>query len=139
MDWQPYLLPQGYAHSLHARVSQFVDLDWCNSSEHLQQIMNNPVAPKPLKGQSILCIHRDFLPDGRGQAAAVPRIILAMGAARLEAVSDAKYSSMDLPQYDYLIVKEGEGMALRKDAACADVAWVKGCLIAGRLLPVQVA
>ena len=65
MDWQPFLLPQGYSALFRARVSQFVDLDWCNSPEHLQDIMANQVARKPFADKSILCIGPDFMPEQR--------------------------------------------------------------------------
>jgi len=136
LNWQPYLLPQGYALALNARVSQFVDLDWCNSPEHLLQIMSNTVAPKPLKDKSILCIDADYLPEKKNLAAPIPRIILAMGANRLEVVSAEKYASHQLTKYDYVVVKEGEELAPRKGAVCVDFAWIKGCLIAGRLLEI---
>jgi hypothetical protein len=62
-DWQPYLLPQGTSQTLDARVSQFVDLDWCNSTDHLTDIMKNKVASKLFDGSSILCLGADFVPD----------------------------------------------------------------------------
>lgn len=45
-----------------ARVSQLVDLDWGNSTEHLGEIMKNPVASKLFEQKSVLCIGADFVP-----------------------------------------------------------------------------
>lgn len=65
----------------------------------------------------------------------VPRIVLAMGAARVEAVPDTKYaSSADLSSFDFVIVKE-QSDATRTRTHCMNLQWVKDCLIAGRLLP----
>jgi hypothetical protein len=113
-----------------------VDLDWCNSSEHLANIMSNEVATKLFRDKSILCVHKEFLPDKKGLAPAVPRIILAMGASRVEVASEERYSSGQLDEYDYLVVKEGEERIQGEGITCVDVDWVKKCLIAGRLLDI---
>lgn len=61
-DWQKYLLPAGLCESLDARVSQLVDLDWGNSSEHLREITGNKVPSKVFAGMRILCISPDYVP-----------------------------------------------------------------------------
>jgi hypothetical protein len=100
--------------------------------------MSNAVASKPLKEKSILCIQTEFLPEKKA-ASPVSRIMLAMGASRLEVVSEERYASQKLSEYDYLVVKEDEELMQREDVVCVDFAWIKGCLIAGRLidLPTQ--
>lgn len=50
-----------------ARVSQLVDLDWGNSTEHLSEIMSNPVASKLFEEKSVLCIGVDFVPLPKGK------------------------------------------------------------------------
>ena len=65
----------------------------------------------------------------------VPLIILAMGADRVESVSDPKYASeLDLTKYDYVVVKDAPPQPLAADVSFVDVTWIKECLIAGRLL-----
>jgi hypothetical protein len=96
--------------------------------------MNNAVASKPLKGKSILCVQTEFLPESKAEASPVSRIMLAMGASHLEVVSQEKHASQKLSKYDYLVVKEGEELMQREDVVCVDFAWIKGCLIAGRLI-----
>ena len=66
-DWQPFLLPAGMCDKFEARVSQLVDLDWGNSTEHLSEIMTNPVAPKLFDEKSVLCIGADFVPLPKGK------------------------------------------------------------------------
>ena len=66
-DWQPYLLPAGFCESLHARVSQMVDLDWGNSTEQLSDIMFNQVASKLFSHNSVLCLGADFVPLLKGK------------------------------------------------------------------------
>ena len=39
-----------------------VDLDWGNSTEHLSDIMSNPVASKLFAGESVLCLGPEFVP-----------------------------------------------------------------------------
>ena len=65
----------------------------------------------------------------------VPRIVLAMGADRVEAVADAKHASSVLNQYDYVVVKEVIPQPRVRGATYVDVTWIKECLIAGRLFP----
>ncbi|EGN93269.1 hypothetical protein SERLA73DRAFT_189814 [Serpula lacrymans var. lacrymans S7.3] len=149
-EWQSYLLPAGFSEVLHARVSQLIDMDWGNSPEHLSEIMYNPVASKLFSLKSVVCVGADFVPLPRAKkvnsdaerakeaSRTVPYIILAMGADRVEAVSDIKYASKsDLASFDYVVVKDnGEaGVSLRQDGVkLVHLSWVKDCLIAGRLL-----
>ena len=66
----------------------------------------------------------------------VPRIILAMGAARVEAVTDLKATSDSLSTFDYVVIKESyDSVSALQDVVCVHLPWVKDCLIAGRLLP----
>jgi len=149
-DWQPYLLPAGFCEPLDARVSQMVDLDWGNCTEHLGDIMSNRVASKLFRGNSILCLGADLVPLPKGKrttsdtekakeaSRTVPRIILAMGAERVEAVSEIRFASdQSFKGFDYVVVKDkGEVVPdLPNDAlTLVHLPWVKDCLIAGRLL-----
>ena len=64
----------------------------------------------------------------------VPRIVLSMGAATVESVGDPKHASKDLEDYDYIVFREERDKArLPHLVHCVDVAWVKDCLISGRL------
>jgi hypothetical protein len=69
----------------------------------------------------------------------VPRIILAMGAARVEAVPDTKLSSdQSLKAFHYIVIKDPDEdlpSLPNTDVNLVHVPWVKECLIAGRLLP----
>ncbi|KDQ60986.1 hypothetical protein JAAARDRAFT_125032 [Jaapia argillacea MUCL 33604] len=151
-DWQPYLLPAGFSEPLNARVSQMVDLDWGNSFEHVREIMANPVAAKLLSDLSVLCLSPDFVPlattktskrsssdadKAKEASRTIPLIVLAMGASRVEAVTEAKFASQDLSSYDYVVVKElGDINKIGNDGVtCVHLSWVKDCLMVGRLLP----
>lgn len=67
----------------------------------------------------------------------VPWIILCMGAARVEAVTDARQvSPAHMQTFDYIIVKERNllGSAkLGEEVIVGDVNWVKECLVSSRL------
>ena len=65
----------------------------------------------------------------------VPAIILAMGAARVEAVPDMKFASKTA--FDYIIVKDLSDCPKKAKGSIPYVPfpWVKDCLIAGRILP----
>ncbi|TFY81561.1 hypothetical protein EWM64_g2453 [Hericium alpestre] len=152
--WQTYLLPAGLSEHLNARVSQIVDLDWGTCKEHLSEVLTNPVATKLLTGKSVLLLGTEYFPPSTGRRRSVkqgssgpdngnmdsvPRIILAMGAARVEVVADAK-SALDtkLTSYDYVIVKDESSPVYtnaKADVTCVPMQWVKDCLISGRLLP----
>ncbi|KAH8116815.1 hypothetical protein DFH11DRAFT_1852350 [Phellopilus nigrolimitatus] len=146
-SWKHDLLPAGHSEPLGASVSQTVDLDWGCAIEHLTEIMENKVPHKILANTSVLCVGADLLPLPAKKTATaadrsleasrtVPRIIVCMGAARVEAVADVKHASKkDLTQYDYVVVKEALPSPLVQDATYVDVTWIKECLIAGRLLP----
>ena len=69
----------------------------------------------------------------------VPRIILAMGASFVEAVSCPDDATKKLHEYDYVVVKEQhEVRTVGKGAKkCVPFSWVKECLVAGRFLPAK--
>ena len=76
--------------------------------------------------------------DEKSQEAinAVARIILSMGADRVEAVTELRYAAHNLSDYDYLVIREASHYQ-DEFAECVTVhwAWVKDCLIASRFLP----
>lgn len=67
----------------------------------------------------------------------VPWIILCMGAARVEAITDTKQVSLPQMQtFDYIVVKERDvlgSLKLGDDVIVGDVNWVKECLVSSRL------
>ncbi len=67
---------------------------------------------------------------------ALPRIILAMGAETVEAVTEPAHSSKDLSEYDYIVIRE-QAHYSPEFASCTTVhwSWVKESLIASRCLP----
>lgn len=108
-----------------------------------------PVASKAVRrvgGSSlddIRCSDNTFLQNNsdnekaKESARMVPRIILAMGAARVEAVPELKHaSSSDLSAFDLVVVKEQHDASRipGKATRCVNFQWVKDCLIAARLL-----
>ncbi|KAF7799624.1 hypothetical protein EIP86_010862 [Pleurotus ostreatoroseus] len=136
LEWHQYLLPAGTSEKLSARCTQLVDLDWGSSPHHLRDIMNNPVAAKPFTGMSILCLSPQFVPSEDDIAyQMIPRIVLCMGADRVEAAADVKPN--DLSAFDLVVLKDDEGAKRRKlkGAKCVCINWVKECLITSRLLP----
>lgn len=68
--------------------------------------------------------------------ALVTRILLCMGASRVEAVAEVRNTSHSLEKYDYVIVKEEKdvGPLRSQRAKCVHFGWVKECLVAGRIL-----
>lgn len=75
--------------------------------------------------------------DEKSQEAinAVPRIILSMGADRVEAVTELRFVD-NLSDYDYVVIREASHYQ-SAFAECITVhwGWVKDCLIASRYLP----
>lgn len=67
----------------------------------------------------------------------VPWIILCMGAAKVEAVTDTKQVTLaHMQTFDYIIVKERDvlgSLQLGDNVVVGDVNWVKGCLVSSRL------
>ncbi|KAH9946119.1 uncharacterized protein BXZ73DRAFT_37633, partial [Epithele typhae] len=151
-DWQPYLLPAGFSDRLEARVSQMVDLQWGNSVHYMSDITKNRVPHKVFNGMAILCISPEFVRSkGKKQNAndikrkeaqeMVPRIILCMGAASVESVGDPKLASRKLAEYDYVVARDEPDRKKfsRSCSNCVGLAWVKDCLISGRLHSVEEA
>ncbi|KAF8077869.1 hypothetical protein FPV67DRAFT_1662656 [Lyophyllum atratum] len=148
-DWLAYMLPQGYSEALGGRASQQVDVDWGNSVHQLNDIMDNRVPCKLFEGKSILCVGSEMVPSPKGKKLtsaeektqeahnAVTRIILAMGADRVEAVSDVKYASNSVSLFDFVVIKEAHQYNSHlEEGRTVHWAWVKDCLIASRLLPI---
>ncbi|KAA1471085.1 hypothetical protein DENSPDRAFT_775740 [Dentipellis sp. KUC8613] len=151
-SWSHHLLPAGYSEPLDARVSQLVDMDWGNSNEHLTEILSNSVPTKVFTGKSVLLVGTEYFPlpaKGRRTASnadkspgsddGVPRILLCMGAERVEVVPETKSASYDLKKYDYVIVKDESSSVYKNpgNGCCVSMQWVKDCLIASRLLPLR--
>ncbi|RDB21264.1 DNA repair protein crb2 [Hypsizygus marmoreus] len=147
-DWGAYLLPQGYSDALGARPSQQIDSDWGNSIHQINEIMDNSVARKIFDGKSILCFGAEMVPLPKGKKLtgaeekmqeahnAVTRIILAMGAKFVEAVSELKYASAPVDEYDFVIIKELHHYGSQLEGGTVvHWSWVKDCLIASRQLP----
>ena len=66
----------------------------------------------------------------------IPRIVLCMGAEKVVAVGNARSGSINLGQYEIIVVKDmakdGYGLPLPK---VVTISWVKDCLFSSRLLP----
>ncbi|KAI0006117.1 hypothetical protein BJV74DRAFT_761212 [Russula compacta] len=153
-DWPNYLLPAGYSDSLGARVTQMVDLDWGTTLDHLTSIMSNNVAMKLFSNKSVLVLGPEYFPppakgkkgtSGVGDEKSndggrfIPRIIASMGAARVEAVPEIKYSSNpDLKDFHYVVVKDLQERPSVGGEKYVSMEWVKDCLIAGRMFPPRV-
>ncbi|KAH9063350.1 hypothetical protein EDB87DRAFT_174484 [Lactarius vividus] len=150
-DWPSYLLSAGYSDTLGARVTQMVDVDWGTTLDHLTGIMSNKVPTKLFSKMSVLVLGQEYFPPpakGKKGTAGVsdeksnesgrfiPRIIVSMGAARVEAVPELKYSSNpDLKDFHYVIVKELHERPQVGGEKYVSMEWVKDCLIAGRMFP----
>lgn len=69
---------------------------------------------------------------------AVPSIILAMGAERVEAISDIRFASdQSLETFDYVVVKDLDDIPQGLPDVghrLIHVPWIKECLITGRVL-----
>lgn len=143
-----------------------VDCEWGSSTEHLKDIMDNPVASKLFTALSVLCVGPDFVPAGKTKRVCalvyqsapsltsiqtnsvesnecsrdVPRIVLAMGARRVEAVTEAKYASdPTFKAFDFVVVKDMSdsvpGLPKPNVTQLVHFPWVKESLMIGRLLP----
>lgn len=74
--------------------------------------------------------------DEQSNGRFIPRIIISMGAARVEAVPDLKYTSNpDLKDFQYVVVKELHERPPVGGEKYVSMEWVKDCLIAGRMFP----
>ncbi|KAH8107006.1 hypothetical protein BXZ70DRAFT_885133 [Cristinia sonorae] len=148
--WQWYLLPAGFSTQLHYRMSQLVNLDWGDEDRHLDRIMHNTAPPKIFMDLSILYVSTDFVAQVKNGRKAktdamlaqeanrtIPRILLCMGAKRVEAVASATDASQKPQKFDYVVVKEPHEVAQfsTKGTTCVHFKWVKDCLFSGRLLP----
>jgi len=70
---------------------------------------------------------------------AVPRIILAMGAETVEAVTEFRYASKESHDYDYIIIREPLHYSPEfVGSTTVTWTWVKESLVASRCLPLPV-
>ncbi|KAF8746093.1 hypothetical protein AX14_000154 [Amanita brunnescens Koide BX004] len=149
-EWTAYMLPQGYSDRLSARISQQVDVDWGNSVHQLTDIMDNAVPAKIFSDQSILCVGADMVPQPKGKRLAgtdekaqeainaVARIIMCMGAHRVEAVTELRYASVRISDYNYVVVKDSCANTFDiKGSTVVTWSWVKECLVASRWLQLE--
>ncbi|KAG5220878.1 DNA repair protein [Salix suchowensis] len=127
--WVEACIKEGFVEPLEANVSQFVDTLWCSTSEHLRHIMDNKVPHKILKNKTALCVGRDLIP-------VQGKILVCMGAKRVEAVADLNDASRQATEYDLVVIKESTNYRDDLDGATVvDTQWVKYSLLAGRMLP----
>jgi len=70
---------------------------------------------------------------------ALPRIIIAMGAESVEAVTECHLASRLVTDYDYVVIREPTQYS-SDFSGCTTVhwAWVKESLIASRCLPLPI-
>jgi len=131
-----------------------VDLDWGTTLDHLTGIMSNTVATKLFSQKSVLVLGPEYFPPPakgkRGMSGVgdeksndggrfIPRIIVSMGAARVEAVPELKYASNpDLKEFQYVVVKDMHERPSVGGEKYVSMEWVKDCLIAGRMFPPRV-
>jgi len=65
-----------------------------------------------------------------------PKVVLAMGAAYVQAVTSIPIvSTIDVTEFDYTVVDDGSDPIPYGDAHTVDTAWIKRCLITGVLWP----
>ncbi|KAF9464783.1 hypothetical protein BDZ94DRAFT_1320898 [Collybia nuda] len=146
--WANYMLPQGFSETLNARPTQQVDIDWGTSVRHLREIMENAVPCKLLKNMSVLCVGAELVPQPKGKTLpntdgsmqdahnAVVRIIMSMGARRVEAVNDLRYASAKPTSFDLVVIKEFPFCNDFDSNNTVHWQWVKDSLIASRRIPI---
>ncbi|KAJ7271871.1 hypothetical protein B0H12DRAFT_1008347 [Mycena haematopus] len=136
-DWTMYLLPSGFSDFYASRVSQFIIADWGDGRDDLKNIMNNRVAFKAFKGKKILCVSRGVL-DDNDVSAALPKIMLAMGATSVEAVREIGRATLKLTKYDYIVNRDTEIKASKlRDCTVVSWDWVKDALISRCMPPIN--
>ncbi|KAF8212143.1 hypothetical protein K438DRAFT_1806042 [Mycena galopus ATCC 62051] len=135
-DWTMYLLFSGFSECYSSRVTQFIIADWGDGNDDIEGIMHNPVAFKAFKGKKVLCVSRGVL-DNNVNAAALPKIMLAMGASSVEAVKEIARASLTPSDYDYIVNKDGDNnIAKLRDCTVVTWDWVKDALISRCIPPI---
>ncbi|KAJ7449899.1 hypothetical protein FB451DRAFT_1343040 [Mycena latifolia] len=136
-DWMMYLLPSGFSETRNCRVSQWLNADFGEDVDDIKDIMNNPVAHKVFRDKKILCVGAEVITFSKGKKnanLAIARIILAMGAATVEAVREIKHASCALSEYDYIVNKDNNTrVAKMRESTVVPWDWVKDALISGCL------
>ncbi|KAJ3842493.1 hypothetical protein F5878DRAFT_576789 [Lentinula raphanica] len=162
-DWRHYLLPKGYdTPTSNVMLSQFLNLDWGSTPEHLTNIMDNPYAHKLFAGMNVLCVGDDYIPEEHEErmgannygdlklealrivanrskiTSGVALIILAMGASQVTAVADFQDAHED-EHFDFVVFKDMKWNTKyptpKEGTRHASWAWAKQCLIRGQMLP----
>ncbi|KAF4614521.1 hypothetical protein D9613_003123 [Agrocybe pediades] len=140
LDWSSYLLPVGWSDSLGANPSQYINLNWGETFDHVEKITSNPFGIRLFAGKSFLCVGPCLVWHHSNNKCTItdrciPQVIMAMGAERVECITSLEYASDDLATFDYILIKEKKDY-LPQFRATTTVhwAWVKQSLFSSRLV-----
>ena len=122
-------------------------LNWASQTETLTELLDDHMGTHTFRSKSVLFVDKHFVPERLGRNAAadqkrvafsyLPKLVLAMGARLVEAVSDVKYASENKESYDFRFVTgdSAESRAPRDGLQYYTVGDLKELLISGRPLP----
>lgn len=132
-------------------ASQAFNRAWWLKEDSLPTLLSQPPVHKPFAGKRFLCVGapeflfskvwfafascelvvltRAFVQKEFGT---FPKLLLAMGASHVQAVTDVDRVNSKGPQdFDYTVVDDGDELLQYKDAIAVNVSWLKKCLVTG--------
>ncbi|TRM56253.1 hypothetical protein BD626DRAFT_414500, partial [Schizophyllum amplum] len=145
-DWRQYLLPQGLSVTYNMSVTQMVDARWGEDRAHLLDLLRGSGGKlRLLEDMSVALVGRDLMPRAGAPASiksepGIAKVLVCMGAQRVEVVPREQAIVNRLDQFDLIILRLGENATVTRPASLrtANVCtwdWAKDCLSLSRLLP----
>jgi len=130
-------------------VTQFCNFSWHSDTSLLSDPSKHSSQWSAFNGKTVLFVGERFVPfnptgrrtykgkDGQREASSyLPKIVLALGAKCVEAVSTEKYAKLQGNLYDLAVFPDEErpGKNIENNVKCINVHWLKEYLIS-RLSP----
>ncbi|KAF8587431.1 hypothetical protein K439DRAFT_825285 [Ramaria rubella] len=132
VDWPAYVLPAGHNPVTRLAASQAFDRAWWRDVDNLPKLVSQPPVLKPFAGKAFLCIGVPEFLFSKKEFGTFPKVILAMGASFVQAVTEITLVNVNGSQsFDYTVVDDGQDLVEYQDAQAVNVSWIKKCLVTG--------
>jgi hypothetical protein len=130
-------------------VTQSCNYHWDHLESQLSDLSKHSTAWSPFTGKTILFIGERFVPfpttgrrlnkgkekeSGQREASSnLPKIVLALGAKQVEAVTILQLAKFPMKSYDFAVLpddeKPGKDLLAYRNLTCIDVRWLKEFLV----------
>jgi len=145
-NWQHFLLPAGFSDRADARISQHYLYDWHLRQDAMCHLLDTTLSSDMFRGRTVLFYGGIFVPEQPGKTGAVdktreafswlPKLVLSMGASKVEAISDARSVLKLHCNWDIGVFADDEKQAQKIQKCCEtqiNVRYIKQLLICKKI------